>query len=123
MTQIVTKYNASSINNEVGIALEDFVYGGNVKLSLPALTPFYNSHEIETKNKYINLSNIMNKDKLDINDKACSCNYISVYAPPELYRYKSLCPKKLDYKGKKGERFLVSFLSNDINYPVIIRRL
>jgi len=106
---------------EICIALEDFVYGNEVKISIPSMQPFTDKQKItETKNK-INVSNIMNKTLkgFNVRDKYCkSTNYISVLIPQELYRHKDS-----SYKGLKGETFAITFLGGNIDKPLILRRI
>ena len=120
-----TNYNNSSIlTNELGIAMDDFTYGSTVRLQMPALTPFTNSNNAVSDERSINTSNILNRDADKLQYTPCkTSNYIDVYIPEELYRYRNLCSKVLTYKGHKGEQFIVSFIGGDINKPVIVRRL
>lgn len=122
--------NIDNINTQSGVeicvALQDFIYGGKVKVAVPSIQPLLDSSKItETQNK-INLSNLMNKDKngFNIKNKECKCvNYISVLIPEELYRYRNECSKLLKYRGFKGEKFAITFLGGNLDKPFILGRL
>ena len=118
MSIINNTYNSTTIaNNQIGIAVEDFYYGATAKISIPTLVPFYNNKKQDTQKETINIKNIMNKKSLSINPKAESCNYILLEIPIEL------CRNQDSYEGCKGDKFLISFIGGDINYPVAVRRL
>lgn len=106
-------------------ALEDFVYGESVKLSVPSLNLMSNNSISENKQR-INTNNIMNKDKSKLiveNKTVTMSNYLSIIIPIELYRYKNECGKKLTYKGFKGESFALSFIGGDLTKPIVLRRI
>lgn len=117
-------YVDATMNNlEIGLALEDFVYGGKVNVVIPSLTPYMDKDKIATSKNKINKKNIMNKDVGALGLTECeSCNYLTLDIPLELYRYYHICSKRLTYHGYKGEKFLIQFIGGDINQPVIIRR-
>ena len=116
--------NQTIATSEIGTALENFIYGFKVKMSIPSLVPFLNQNDTVTEKRTINKGNILNKDIEALRLSSCeACNYIEVYVPEELYRYRNLCSKRLTYKGNKGEQFLISFIGGDINKPVAVRRL
>lgn len=125
MENIATSYNNSTIiTNEIGIAMEDFTYGGYVKLQLPSLTPFVNPSTPLSDIRTINTSNILNMNPENLQFTPCqSNNFLEISVPEELYRYKNYHDKIPTYKGYRGEKFLVSFIGGDINKPVIVRRL
>lgn len=117
--------SSSSSIVEYCVALEDFIYGESVKLSIPSLNLMSNNSISENKQR-INMNNIMNKDKskLTIENKTITTsNYISTIIPLELYRYKNECGKKLTYKGYKGESFALSFIGGDLSKPIVLRRI
>lgn len=122
----MNNYEDSIMNNlEIGIALEDFDYGDDVKISIPSLTPFSDSNNVsKSKNKIIK-RNIMNKeiDKLRLTDTE-SVNYILINVPVELYRHKlnEDNERSATYSGKKGEKFVIMFIGGDIKKPVVLRR-
>lgn len=112
---------------EICIALEDFIYGGYAKVSIPSLNPLMSKTEKSVTTQKININNLMNKDKSKFqsyNKAKCSTsNYVQVKIPEELYRYRNHCSKKLTYKGYKGEQFAISFIGGDLNQPIVLRRL
>lgn len=119
--------------SEIGTALEDYVYGGEVLMSIKSLTPLSSSNIQTTVVKRINMSNIINKDKssLKLDDTCAISNGIKVNIPLELCRYK--IPSHYsndnwswdgpDYSGKKGDQFLINFIGGDINQPIAIRKV
>ena len=110
---------------EICIALEDFTYGNNVKVSIPTLNPLMKQDNIVMVKNKINKKNIMNKDKSyfnNINNSCFSTNYLSLLIPEELYRH-SGNEYPSSYKGYKGEKFAVSFIGGDLDQPIVLRRI
>lgn len=121
MSIINNTYNSTTIaNDQIGIALEDFLYGEKAKISIPSLIPFYSGEDEDNQKETINKKNIMNKKQLSFNSKAVSCNYIEIDIPKELYRPGSSI---IPYQGYKGDKFVVSFLGGNIDYPIVLRRI
>lgn len=110
-------YNTSTmIFTEIAIALDDFIYGENAKITIPALLPMVNKDEPTNTVSYLNNSIIINKHKDELYvDKCIKSNYIDLYVPKEL------SPDNT-YKGYKGQKFVVNFIGGDINKPFIYRR-
>lgn len=107
---------------EICIALEDFTYGNNVKVSIPALHPLLDKDKIITVKNKINISNIMNKDKSyfsNISDNCVSTNYISVLIP----KYMADDETSDSITGSKGQKFAISFIGGDLDQPIVLRRI
>ena len=119
-------YSDSTMNTpEIGIALEDFTYGGTVKISIPSLTPFMDNNKASSGNNKVIKKNIMNKDTSQLKLTDCiSQNYIELPVPLELYRYKLNEPyeRTATYSGSKGEKFVIMFIGGSIDKPIIVRR-
>ena len=121
-------YIDGNMNNiEIGIAIENFQYGGIAKISIPSLTPFTDNTKNALYTNKINKSNIMNKDVDKLGITACSYqNYLELEVPLELYRHKfdqsNERNEYISYSGSAGEKFAISFIGGDINKPIILRR-
>lgn len=102
-------------NTEYAITLEDYEYGNKVKCHIPSLMPFLSNKEIIEEKSRVSPSNIRNKqiDLLGIG-KYTSCNYIELYIPTSL--------SEGQLKGKKGDKFMITFIAGDINKCNIIGR-
>jgi hypothetical protein len=102
--------------SELAIALEDYERGGMIKCYIPSLMSFINSDSVRTTTKRLSTTNIKNKDitLLGINQYT-SCNYIELLAPNNIeYDENS--------KGKKGDKFILTFVGGDINQCKIISK-
>lgn len=99
-------------NSEIAIAMEDYQPGNYVKCFIPSLMPFIPSKEIIEEKRKIPHTNIKNKkvSLLGI-DKYTSCNYIEL-----------LIPNNITTGGKKGDKFVITFIAGDINKCTIIGR-
>lgn len=118
MSTIKNNYNSCTIvNDQIGIAVEDFEYGSMVPIRLPSLVPFYSKNSARTS---IKTNNIMNVNKLKFNSQASSQDYIMLYIPKELYRPDS---SPIPYKGYKGDKFVITFLGGNIEKPIALRRI
>lgn len=102
-------------NTEFAIALEDYEYGNNVKCNIPSLMPFLSNKEIIEERRRVSPSNIKNK-KLELLGigKYTSCNYIELYIPKSI--------SEGNTKGKKGDKFIITFIAGDINKCNVIGR-
>lgn len=117
-------YNKSNMTySEIAIALEDFTYGEDVKMTIPVLLPLVNyKDEPISTTEYISNKNILNKDKDNLKvGKVTVNNYITLTVP------KDLCPcfgidNECEHKGLKGQKFIVNFIGGNINKPIIYRR-
>ena len=98
-------YNKSNMTySEIAIALEDFTYGEDVKMTIPVLLPLVNY-----------------KDEPISTTEYISNNYITLNVP------KDLCPcfgldENCTHEGLKGQKFIVNFIGGNINKPIIYRR-
>ncbi len=117
-------YNKSNMTySEIAIALEDFTYGEDVKMTIPVLLPLvsYKDEPISTT-EYISNKNILNKNKDNLKvSKVTVNNYITLNVP------KDLCPcfgldENCTHEGLKGQKFIVNFIGGNINKPIIYRR-
>ena len=100
---------------EYAIALENFDYNTKVKCYIPSLMSFLPSSEVVEDSKRNSSNNIKNKNKnlLGIG-QVNTCNYIELYIP-SLY-------SNGDIYGKKGTKFLITFVAGDINKCKVIGR-
>lgn len=100
---------------EYAIALEDFLYNNNVKCYIPSLMTFLPNSEIINDTKRNSPTNIKNKNKSLLGiGQVNTCNYIELYIP-SLY-------SNGEIYGKKGDKFLITFVGGDINKCKIIGR-
>lgn len=102
-------------STEFAIALEDYEYGSSVKCHIPSLMPFMTNKEIIEEKRRVSPSNIRNKnlELLGIG-KYTSCNYIELHVPALI--------SEGEIKGKKGDKFIITFIAGDINKCNIIGR-
>lgn len=121
---------------EIGIALTDFVYGDKVEIAIPVLTPFETSSIPVVSTKKISYDCIINEDRSFIhNSKASSCiitNNLIMTVPYYLADYirspnsHSECNHddlvKLIWNGKKGTKFIISFVGGNLDKAQIIGR-
>lgn len=117
-------YNSSNMTySELAITLEDFTYGEDVKITIPVLLPLvdFKDEPISTT-QYLSNRNILNKNKDNLKvDKCTTSNYITLNVPKDLCPCLGLDPE-CTHKGKKGQKFIVSFIGGNINKPIIYRR-
>lgn len=114
------KYYTENNYSDIAIALEDYTYGKNGKFFIPSLTPFLNSNSVSENNEKNKYNNIMNKDKVKLQiSQTNTCNYINLFIPLELYKGSNA---EKDYKGNKGDKFIILFVGGDINDCKIIGR-
>lgn len=87
--------------NEIVVTLEDFEYGKEAKCTIPSLITA-GAQKIKKQAK-----SIMNKDEslLGLNKKVESYDYINIMIP-KTYADNPLNPEK----GKKGTKFILSFV-------------
>lgn len=117
-------YNKSNMTySEIAIALEDFTYGEDVKMTIPVLLPLVNYKDEPTSTTtYISNKNILNKNKDNLKvGKVTTNNFITLNVP------KDLCPcfgidEECEHSGLKGQKFIVNFIGGNINKPIIYRR-
>lgn len=117
---------------EILITDEDFIYDSYVKCILPSMLPLTDLNSPTTGK--INTSNIMNVNINSLGiDKYIPRNYINIYVPKELADIDTLTDyvynqtktnNRLSYipTGKKGEKFVASFIGGNINNCKIIGR-
>lgn len=106
--------------SEIATVLEDFTYGEMCKFSIPSINPLINmnTHYI---NRTIKTSNIMNKNKKSLGiSKYTVSNYIELKVPLHLSNIDN--DGKRIINGKKGDKFIITFIEGDINKCKIIGR-
>lgn len=120
---------------EIGIALNDFIYGDKVEIAIPVLTPFESTSLPLVSTEKISYDCIENADRSFINNsKVSSCtitNNMVLYVPYYLADY-IRSPSahdrshpdfiKLDWNGKKGTKFIISFVGGNLDKAQIIGR-
>lgn len=133
---------------EIGIALTDFIYGDTVKVSIPTMTPFMNNTDEIVSTEAVSTVNIINDDinALGITSyesrKYTTGNAIELKVPYYLADFKRtpiIHPftahkeshpavahtdmVQLDWNGKKGTRFIITFVGGQLDSPRIIGRM
>lgn len=98
---------------EIGVVLEKPTTR-MVKICIPAITPFIDNNEPYDKLDIdYSKSNLMNKDKTNLDIKKCTVsNYIEL-SLPEYLNISDI---------NKGDKVVLSFIGGDINKPYIIGR-
>ena len=111
---------------QIGKALEDFTYGGKVKLAIPSMISTFQYSSISELKQKINVYNLMNQDTEFTNklNKSCTLkNYITVSIPKNIYPGDDIGESSCEYKGNKDDKFAISFNGGDLNKPVILRKV
>lgn len=133
---------------EIGIALNDFVYGGTVKVSIPTITPFMKNDNEVVSTDVVSTVNIINDDinALGITSyeskKFSTGNAIELKVPwnladvernPVVHPFSAhgaghpAVPHtdmvKLNWNGIKGTRFIITFVGGELNNARIVGRM
>lgn len=133
---------------EIGIALTDFVYGGTVKVSIPTMTPFMKNDSEVISTETVSTVNIINDDinALGITSydsrKYTTGNAVVLKVPFYLADYvrtpvvhpfighgmgHPAVPHtdmvQMKWNGKKGTRFIITFVGGQLDSPRIIGRM
>lgn len=140
--------NTNYCYTEIGIALDDFIYGEIVKISIPTITPFMENNEEVKSTEVVSTVNIINDNinALGITSydsrKISTGNSMELKVPYYLADYKRTpivhpfsahnaghpaVPHtdmvQLDWNGKKGTRFIITFVGGELNNAKIIGRM
>lgn len=118
--------------NEIIETLEDYIYGSYTKCTIPSILALANRNSI--KNGKIDTTNIMNKDIKSLGISSYTPQqYISVFIPKDIFNSEDLkefiykqskSEEELDFTpiGKKGDKFIATFVGGDITKCNIIGR-
>lgn len=119
---------------EIGIALEDFTYGGDVSISIPTITPFMDNTSTVESTETVSTVNIINDDTTALgittyeSRKVSTGNSMTLKVPWYLADTEILTNRDNDYisiskNGTKGTKFIISFVGGQLDNARIIGRM
>jgi len=100
--------------SEIAIALEDYEFNTIVKFTIPTIFTFLNNNSIVLETHVTLKTNLVNKDLINANNYT-TCNYIELFVP--------FNAAGGNYKGLKGDKYIVIFVGGNINKCSILQRI
>ena len=108
---------------EIGIAVGKYTYGKKAKITIPALLPLVPADKAYKETDENDDDNLLNRDPTELDlDKGTDTNYVELLIPRYLRYDVEEAGESTSYKGKKGDKFLVTFVGGNINNPIVYRR-